>query len=120
MKCLIIAAGKGSRLRQWGDSKPLIKAVITGGYSLNERFYNSMDCVLTFNAIHHFDFEGQIKPVTASSKVPDIISFTHCKCTSDVFSVPQASSRNRLRGFSCPGLRKTLDPFFDKVLSFLV
>ena len=24
MKCLIIAAGKGSRLRQLGDSKPLI------------------------------------------------------------------------------------------------
>ncbi|MBW1819003.1 MAG: class I SAM-dependent methyltransferase [Deltaproteobacteria bacterium] len=49
---------------------------------------NSMDCVSTFNAIHHFDFEGQIKPVAAYSKVPDIISFTHCKCTSDVFSVP--------------------------------
>jgi len=42
MKYLIIAAGKDTRLRQWGDSKPLIKAVLTEGYSLDERFYNSM------------------------------------------------------------------------------
>lgn len=38
MKCLIIAAGKGSRLRQWGDSKPLIPVL---GVPLIERAIRS-------------------------------------------------------------------------------
>ncbi|MBW1707229.1 MAG: NTP transferase domain-containing protein [Deltaproteobacteria bacterium] len=38
MKCLIIAAGKGTRLRQWGDSKPLIPLL---GVPLIERAIRS-------------------------------------------------------------------------------
>jgi choline kinase len=38
MKCLIIAAGKGSRLRQWGDSKPLVPVL---GVPLIERAIRS-------------------------------------------------------------------------------
>jgi NDP-sugar pyrophosphorylase family protein len=38
MKCLIIAAGKGSRLRQQGDSKPLIPIL---GLPLIERVIRS-------------------------------------------------------------------------------
>ncbi|MBW2252217.1 MAG: NTP transferase domain-containing protein, partial [Deltaproteobacteria bacterium] len=38
MKCLIIAAGKGSRLRQQGDSKPLIPIL---GLPLIERVIHS-------------------------------------------------------------------------------
>ena len=38
MKCLIIAAGKGSRLRQQGDSKPLVPIL---GLPLIERIIRS-------------------------------------------------------------------------------
>ncbi len=38
MKCLIIAAGRGSRLRKWGDSKPLIPVL---GVPLIERAIRS-------------------------------------------------------------------------------
>ncbi len=38
MKCLIIAAGKGSRLRQQGDSKPLVPVL---GLPLIERVIRS-------------------------------------------------------------------------------
>ena len=38
MKCLIIAAGKGSRLQHWGDSKPLVPVL---GVPLIERAIRS-------------------------------------------------------------------------------
>lgn len=65
MKCLIIAAGRGSRLRRWGDSKPLIPLL---GVPLIERAIRSaiqagaddFYVVIGYQGAHVRDFLGPL------------------------------------------------------------